>query len=159
MKTGDKFKTWSRGYFLYSFCKAHGFEPYANIDKSYDKQAIVFKPLSKKDWLGNDVYLWTEEYRSRVRIVYIGKAEKQKMKDRCNQHSKGKSNVGKEHTADILDGLSKRRRYCVYAREASSDCIRGEKDIPMCHVEELAFIQMLKKRGFKLWNKPPKNEE
>ena len=142
------------------FCKKYDFDYYA--DFKLDGEHFGFENFQDNCPEKGYVYLWVEEYKSRVRIIYVGKAEKQTMRSRCYQHSKGDSKIGRTHTAELLAGL-KHKSYFVYARKSQIsgdivhkvDKIVDEDGISMCHVEEQAFIKKLKERqGPKsLWNK------
>ena len=131
-----------------SFRQEYGFQKYADI-VSNGKHA--FFDSCHTNWSGYGyVYLWVEEDEFNVSVAYIGKAGRT-MKNRCDQHLagfKGGSTVGGNHSARILAGIKKRKRYCVFARKSSSKTILGEQNISMCCVEEIALIGKLKP----LWN-------
>lgn len=143
------------------FCKKYAFKPYAKIVKSKDGHADYSDPENwsdHKNWTGiGYVYIWAEEYRSNVTVVYVGKAGKT-MKARCSQHLGGfkdGSKKGIKHSKDILTGISDHKTYSLYARLSDKKTIVDEEKISMCDVEEKAFITKLKKlQGPKsLWNK------
>ena len=150
-----------------NFLDEWGFKPYAKIIKSKDKKpkhkhAAFYYPkkwLAQENWSKKGyVYIWAEEDKKDVVVVYVGKAGRT-MKDRCTEHLrgfKGGRTPGKSHSDKILGGISKHKRYTVYARESNRTTIVREPRISMCDVEEKAFIKKLTERqpDESLWNKP-----
>ena len=117
------------------FLRENEFKEYADI-KSNGEHAIFYIDSCQANWSSiGYVYLWAEEDESSIRVVYVGKAGK-KMKKRCNEHRggfKGGSKTGKKHSDNILDGIARKKHYCVYAR----------KSVTILDDEEQAFIQKL----------------
>lgn len=128
-----------------TFLQEHNFRKYADIVSDGNHALFNIFQTTQAYWTGNGyVYLWVEEDKFSVKVVYVGKAGKT-MKNRCAQHLngfRGSSTTGISHSARILGGISAGKQYCVYARKSSSKTIMGKK-VSMCSVEEIALIKKL----------------
>jgi len=127
------------------------FKKYANISSNDKHEYAEIKCLLEHEpsSIGGYVYLWVETSSNKVSIKYVGKAGKT-MRARCTQHQNGfkHSKTGQKHSSNILAGINANKTYHVYYRESSVRKLLGEK-VPMCSVEELAFITKLNP----CWNK------
>ena len=97
------------------------------------------------------VYIWIEQFESSFTIVYVGKAGKT-LRARFGQHKggfNGGSVTGKKNADLINKGLSKKKRYLIFARKSPSIEILGEQ-VPSESIEEIALIKKLKSN---LWNR------
>lgn len=115
-----------------------------------DNDRIQFTYLG--DNLGKGfVYIWVEQFGSTFTVVYVGKAGKT-LRARFGQHKggfNGGSVTGIKNYNLIKDGLSKGKRYIIFARKSPLIEVLGEQ-VQSESIEEIALISKLKSN---LWNR------